>query len=112
MTATSMVLVMLAMALVTVLGDWLLKLASQQESAIGNHWFVGGTLVYACCAFGWVYAMQHMKLATLGVVYSLATVVMLTALGVFVFGETLNRQEMLGLVFAGMSVLLLVGYSS
>ena len=107
-----LVMVIFAIALVSVLGDWLLKLASQQASAIANVWFLGGVLVYAGCAFGWVFAMQHMKLATLGVVYSLATVVMLTVLGVVVFGETLNRHEVIGLLFAGLSVVLLVGFQS
>jgi small multidrug resistance pump len=107
-----LIVVIIAIALVSVVGDWLLKLASQQESSIANLWFLGGVLVYAGCAFGWVFAMQHMKLATLGVVYSLATVVLLTVLGVVVFGETLNRQEVLGLLFAGASVVLLVGYQS
>lgn len=111
-SASLMVLLMVGIAMVTVLGDWLLKLASQQERTLANPWFVGGLMVYAACAFGWVYAMQHMKLATLGVIYSLATVVMLTVLGVFVFGETLNRHEVAGLLFAGMAVFLLVGYQS
>lgn len=111
-SASTVVAIMVGIAVVTVVGDWLLKLASQQERTLANPWFVGGLTVYAACAFGWVYAMQHMKLATLGVIYSLATVVMLTVLGVVVFGETLNRHEVAGLMFAGMAVILLVGYQS
>ena len=111
-SATITILVMVVIAVVTVLGDWLLKLASQQTSVIANGWFFCGVIVYAACAFGWVYAMQHMKLATLGIVYSLVTLVMLTGLGVVVFGETLNRHKMVGLLFAGMAMVLLVGYQS
>lgn len=105
-------LISLAIAAITVLGDWLIKIASQQERTLANPWFLGGLVVYAACAFVWVYAMQHMKLATLGVVSSLATIVLLTAMGSFAFGETLNRHEVAGLMFAGMAVILLVGYQS
>lgn len=106
------ILISIVIALVTVLGDWLIKIASQQERTLANPWFLGGVLVYAACAFVWVYAMQHMKLATLGVVSSLGTIVLLTVLGSLAFGETLNRHEIAGLIFAGMSVILLVGYQS
>ncbi len=109
---TFLTVVIIGIALVSVLGDWLLKLASQQTSAIANGWFLGGVLVYAGCAFGWVFVLQHMKLATLGVVYSLASVVLLTVLGAVVFGETLNRHEVVGLLLAGVSVVLLLGYQS
>jgi small multidrug resistance pump len=57
--------------------------------------------------FGWVFALRHIKLASIGVVYSLSIVVLLAALGVFVFGETLNRFEILGFGFAVAAILLL-----
>ena len=107
-----LILLSIMLAVVTLIGDWLIKIASQQERAIANGWFIAGVLVYGACAFVWVHAMQHMKLATLGVISSLGTVVLLTALGSFVFGETLNRHEIAGLMFAGMAVILLVGYQS
>ena len=107
-----MIVISVVIALVTVLGDWLIKMASQQERTVANPWFYGGVVVYAACAFVWVYAMQHMKLATLGVVSSLGTIVLLTLLGSLAFGETLNRHEIAGLLFAGMAVVLLVGYQS
>ena len=106
------ILLSIAIAVVTVLGDWLIKIASEQQRTVANLWFVAGVVVYAACAFVWVYAMQHMKLATLGVVSSLGTIVLLTVLGAVAFGETLNRHEIAGLLFAGMAVILLVGYQS
>lgn len=109
---TSVLLLSIAVATVTVLGDWLIKVASQQERTVANPWFAAGVVVYAACAFVWVYAMQHMKLATLGVVSSIGTIVLLTLVGSLAFGETLNRHEIAGLLFAGMAVILLVGYQS
>ena len=87
------ILISISIAVVTVIGDWLIKIASQQERTLANPWFFGGALVYAACAFVWVYAMQYMKLATLGVVSSLGTIVLLTVLGSLTFGETLNRAQ-------------------
>lgn len=99
-------------ALITVVGDWFLKLASQQTaSPFLNRWFLCGVVIYALCAFGWVIAMQHMKLATIGVVYSVSTVLLLTALGVMVFGETLNKCEMAGIACALLSIVLLTRFS-
>jgi drug/metabolite transporter (DMT)-like permease len=109
---TTVTLVIIGIALATVLGDWLLKLASQQEAVFASGWFWGGLLVYAGCSFGWVLAMQHMKLAILGVVSSLVTVAMLSLLGGVVFGETLSRHEVVGLVFAGAALVLLIGFPS
>ncbi len=95
-------------AVITVVGDYFLKLASQQTAnPFSNRWFLCGFVVYSLCAFGWVIAMQHLKLATIGVVYSVSTVLLLTLLGVFVFGETLDKYEMLGIACALISIALL-----
>ena len=63
--------------------------------------------MYLTSAVGWVFAFRHMKLASIGVVFSLFTIVLLAALGVFVFGETLNRYEVLGFGFAVAAIVLL-----
>jgi undecaprenyl phosphate-alpha-L-ara4N flippase subunit ArnF len=108
MSPTTLILGMVSMAATTVIGDWFLKVASQsRESPFGNKGFVIGVILYAVCAFGWVYVMQHMKLSTIGVVYSVSTVLMLTALGVLRFGETLTRGEWAGIGCAVLSVVLL-----
>lgn len=103
---------MVGIATVTVLGDYFLKLASQQASALYNRWFLAGIAIYALSAFGWVFAMRHMKLATIGVVYSISVVLLLAALGVVVFGESLNRYEIVGIILAVLSILLLVRFGS
>ena len=110
MSTIHVVAAMIGIAAITVLGDYFLKLASQQASAVYNRWFLAGIVIYALCSFGWVFAMRHMKLATIGVVYSLSTVLLLAALGVFVFGESLNRYEVAGIGFAVLSILLLARF--
>ena len=72
-----------------------------------NRWFVAGCIMYVLSTFGWVYALRHIKLASIGVIYSLSIVILLAALGVFVFGETLNRREVVGFGFAVVAIVLL-----
>ena len=98
---------MVSLAGLATLGDYFLKLASLESRVLQNKWFVVGCLIYTAGAFGWVFVLQHSKLATIGVVYSLATVLLLALLGVFVFGERLNPYEVVGIVFAILSILLL-----
>jgi drug/metabolite transporter (DMT)-like permease len=67
--------------------------------------------VYASTAFGWVFVMRHLKLATISVVYSISMVLLLTAVGVVLFGESLNRYELAGIVLAVASLVLLVRFA-
>ena len=55
--------------------------------------------------------MKHLKLATIGVVYSISMILLLTALGVVIFRESLNYYEIAGLVMAIASLILLVRFA-
>lgn len=101
------VLVVALLSLMGVVGDFFLKLASEQQHAIWNRWFPIGVVIYACTAFGWVVAMRHMKLATIGVVYSLCMILLLAAVGTVVFKERLNVAETAGIAMAVGALVLL-----
>ena len=94
-----------------VLGDYLLKLASVQKSPLRGKWFYLGFAVYASTAFGWVFVMKHLKLATISVVYSMSMILLLTAIGTFVFRESLNGFEIVGIVLAVISMVLLIRFA-
>lgn len=81
MSPLTAMLYMCALAGLATLADYFLKLASLQTHAVLNKWFPVGVALYAFGAFGWVFVLRHAKLATVGLVYSLATVLLLTALG-------------------------------
>ncbi|MGE3803711.1 MAG: transporter [Gemmataceae bacterium] len=104
------VLVTIGFSAVGVLGDYFLKMASTHENALRSRWFLLGFVVYASTAFGWVFVLKHLKLATVSVVYSVSMIVLLTSLGVVVFRETLNYYEIAGLVMAVASLILLVRF--
>ena len=76
-----------------------------------SRWFYLGFAVYASTAFGWVYVMRHLKLATIGVVYSISMILLLTAIGSLAFRETLSGYEVAGIVMAVASLVLLVRFA-
>lgn len=94
-------LVAIGLAALGVFADYLLKLASEHSQSVRTHWFWAGLFVYAGMAAGWVYVMRHLSFAEIGVVYSVATVLLLTLVGTAVLGEPLRRHEVLG---AGMAI--------
>ena len=108
---TLAVLVTVLFSAMGVLGDYFLKLASTQEDSLRTKWFYIGFIVYASTAFGWVFVMKHLKLATISVVYSVSMVLLLTTIGVVFFRETLNGYEIAGLVMAVGSLVLLVRFA-
>ena len=108
---TFALLVTVAFSVVGVLGDYFLKLASSREQPLRAGWFYLGFALYASTAFGWVYVMRHLKLATISVLYSVSMVLLLTAIGVVVFRESLSRYEVAGIVMAVASLVLLMRFA-
>ena len=87
--------------------DYFLKCASLHSTPIYTPWFAGGFAMYACTAFGWVFVMRRLQFATLGVVYASTMVVLMAGIGVFILGEHLKWQEVLGILLAIASIILL-----
>jgi len=102
------VTVAVALSAVAVLGDYFLKLAG--ESTFKIWFFTAGMLVYAVCAFGWFYAFRHMKVSTIAGLYGVATVILLTVMGVVVFHERLSAPEIAGLGLAIGAIVLLARF--
>ncbi|HEX7229124.1 MAG TPA: transporter [Candidatus Binatia bacterium] len=112
MTKTTLaVIVTIAFSAVGVLGDYFLKLASAREQSLRTGWFYLGFALYASTAFGWVFVMKFLKLATISVLYSVSMVLLLTAVGVVLFEESLNYYELAGIVLAVASLVLLMRFA-
>jgi multidrug transporter EmrE-like cation transporter len=110
-TRTIAVLVTIGFSVIGVLGDYFLKLASAKEQSLRTSCFYLGFALYASTAFGWVFVMKHLKLATISVLYSVSLVLLLTAVGVVLFQESLNYFEVIGIVFAVISLVLLMRFA-
>jgi len=94
-----------------VVGDYFLKLASTREQPLRTGWFYLGFVLYASTAFGWVFVMKYLKLATISVLYSVSMVLLLTAVGALLFRESLNYFEVAGIVLAMASLVLLIRFA-
>jgi drug/metabolite transporter (DMT)-like permease len=105
------IVVTIAFSIVGVLGDYLLKLASERKNPLRSGWFYVGFAVYASTAFGWVFVMRHLKLATIGVIYSVSMILLLTGIGAVAFREVLNAYEVAGLAMAIGSLILLMRFA-
>jgi small multidrug resistance pump len=55
--------------------------------------------------------MRHLKMVTIGVVYSVSIILMLTGIGAPAFREVLNASEVAGLVIAVASLILLMRFA-
>src|SRR3984885_5165634 len=105
------ILVTVGFSIVGVVGDYFLKLASASENPLRSRWFYLGFAVYASTAFGWVFVMRHLKLATIGVVYSVSMILLLTCIGGALFREPLSPYEIAGMIMAIASLILLVRFA-
>ena len=105
------IVVTLVFSIVGVCGDYFLKLASQEKQSFRSPWFFVGFALYASTAFGWLFVMKHLKLATVSVVYSVSMVVLMTIVGAVFFQETLSAYEMAGLGMAIAALVLLTRFS-
>lgn len=108
---TIAVLVTIAFSVLGVVGDYFLKLASAKEHSLKATEFYVGFILYASTAFGWVFVMKHLKLATVGVVYCVSMVLLLAVVGVVAFKESLSGYEIAGIVMAIASLVLLVRFN-
>jgi multidrug transporter EmrE-like cation transporter len=84
-----------------------LKVASLKRSPFTSVWFVIGCGLALAFAVVWIHVVQHMKLATAGLIYGVVSTFMLVLIGSFCFGERLSASEITGVGMAMVAMLLL-----
>lgn len=98
-----LILLMVVMALVA---DYFLKIAGQKPEML-NRFFLAGMAIYATTAFIWYVVLKNIKFASANLFYSLFTVLLSVVMGVILFKETLFPVEIVGIVLAISSILIL-----
>ena len=93
----------------TVIGDYCIKSASQNDNGLQSSLFLFGAALYGLPAIGWYFLMRTNSLAALGVIYSSATVVTMALLGALVFKEALSIRDVSGIVLAIAAVIVIGG---
>lgn len=99
------------LSIITVVGDFLIKRASFQS--IFKSWgiLLLGSLIYGLTGLGWFFVMKNIKLSTVGVLYSVCTVVFLTLVSVIYFKEKISVYEIIGIIMAIISLIILYKFS-
>jgi drug/metabolite transporter (DMT)-like permease len=105
--ASAAVVLAVVMSGVGIAGDYFLKRASERDMPLTTGAFLVGLALYGSTAFAWVFVMRYLKLATIGVIYSISMVLLLAGMGVLFFGESLSRTELAGIALAIAALVLL-----
>ncbi|MDP3341118.1 hypothetical protein [Frigidibacter sp.] len=100
-------LILIGITGLTLIGDYCIKLASGAQSGLFSRTFVVGMVFYGLPAIGWFFLMRTHSLAAIGVLYSASTIILLAALGFFMFKEPFGWREALGLSLAVASVVVM-----
>lgn len=88
----------------TIIGDYVLKLASDKENFLSPQLFAG-LILYALPAFGWMHLMKTQSLAQIGIIYSTGTILALFLMSLLVFRETLSVRDFVAGFFALCAIL-------
>jgi drug/metabolite transporter (DMT)-like permease len=101
------VLFIVVLTIVGVGADASLKLASEERHVMYSKWLFIGIALSCAFAVGWMLLMRIMKLSIAGVIYGLASTLLLSLIGVLFFGERLSRTELAGVAAAMLAMVLL-----
>lgn len=107
MNKITLLIIAVGLALVGVIADSFIKIAGKGPKFIDWRWFVLGSVVYISTIFGWFYVLKYLKLTTIGVYYSVSILLSLVIVGTFYFKESLNVYEIIGVITAIASIILL-----
>ena len=96
----------------TGIGDYLIKIASQDPSGMTSWQFFAGAICYGGPTVCWFFLMKELSLAEIGAFYTSATVLILAFLGYAIFGEPFGKRELAGVTLAIASVVVMSTGSS
>jgi drug/metabolite transporter (DMT)-like permease len=100
--------VLMIILLATVAGDYFIKAASLHPKGLASTTFLLGMSLYALPALGWFALMKSHSLAAIAVIYSGSNIIILAALGYFIFRETITGRELVGIGLA-LAAILIIG---
>lgn len=86
-------LVVFALSAVTALADIFVKKAAEMDR-IDSVYLVLAALIFGASSYGWFFVLKYINLATLGGIYSLATILLLVLAGTVLFDERLKAADL------------------
>ena len=97
----------IGLALVTALGDALIKSASNKLEFSGWKQLVLAAIIYAGTVLGWFFVLRKIKLSSGVMIYTLSLILFVIFISVFYFKEEIRPIEYLGIVMAASSLIIL-----
>ena len=101
------IIAVILLAGIGTLGDFFIKLSGSGSKYMLYQPFIIGMFIYALTAVGLFYVMKHIKLGTLGIFYSLTTIILLAIIGAVFFKEQFNTYDIVGMALGILSIILL-----
>ena len=97
----------IGLALVTALGDALIKNASGKFGFSGWRQLVLAAIIYAGTAIGWFFVLRKIKLSSGVMIYTLSLILLVVLISVFYFKEGVRPIEYFGIAMAILSLIIL-----
>ena len=97
----------IGLALVTALGDALIKSASGKFGFSGWKQLVLAAIIYAGTAIGWFFVLRKIKLSSGVMIYTLSLILFVVLFSVFYFKEDIKPIEYFGITMAVSSLIIL-----
>lgn len=97
----------IGLALVTALGDALIKSASGKFGFSGWKQLVLAAIIYGGTALGWFFVLRKIKLSSGVMIYTLSLIIFVILISVFYFKEEIKPIEYFGIAMAFSSLVIL-----
>ena len=104
--------IIVLLTVITTFADILIKNASIQNAFSGWPMLLIGSLIYGLTGIGWFFAMRKLKLSSLGAIFSISTILLLSLVSIFYFKEKISGIEIVGILMAIVSIGILYRFAS
>jgi drug/metabolite transporter (DMT)-like permease len=94
------------MLIITIVGDYFVKLASTKIGYTGWKILLLGGFLYGISCIGWFYAYRHLKVFTVGAFHSVGVIIFSILLSSLIFKEGITVNEWLGILLGCISLFL------
>lgn len=88
-------------------GDYLIKYSVGKENPMP--YLISAGILWCISIYGWYITFQHNRIAIVGILFAMFSLIGTTCIGVFGFGERLSMSEWVGLGMALVASVLLSG---
>ena len=103
-------LVGVLMTILTIIGDYFIKKATLQTGIEGWKFLTIAAIVWASSVIGWFFVFKKMKVTSIAILYNVSGILLLTLVGIFIFKEKVSSIEIVGLLMAIGSLIILARF--